>query len=311
MKEKELPKELKKMFKEINKTEKEKEKVTKEILTFLKRKYPKNLKRVYDSLYKKMQKNYNKREAKKMAKQFASLPDKRQTAPFVLAKALAYFDIDNHKTSNQLYTQWVIEHFVAHKLLDNMTDIDFIYDYLKKHRNTEKRKLDLEVADRYVFYIPNKKYKVLVWNLQSWNFLIIKGARFVDEEIHIRRFWNQVNKDNLGIYEWEKKKKITIKEAIKHADWLVENLSDNVLKNKYIERPDLNMYKNTNFVIGEKKSCNGLHYADCRDAGYIASCEGSGLTNKKVDNAIGHFSEIGSVTSEIQYTKTSIKEKNK
>lgn len=256
-----------------------------------------------------------KRQLSKGAKQAAAMDilavcarhfpknDEKKTgnldAPEMLAEAITYFDLDGPLTAGQLYLEWTVGSFVGQKLLLNVPRLERIYDLLVDRGNDERNTFNWNDADNDLFYIYNTPPGVKVWCSESQNtryMFILEHAEGVGTTgIHVRRYWDPLKPP---VDEWDREDRDEYNEggfelAVKNASWNSEILSDNLLGNQYVRRPDLRWWRDCKFKP---------HYGDCRDAGYVMSLDVSACSyglRVRVDRAIYNMAAIESAFFEI------------
>jgi hypothetical protein len=114
-------------------------------------------------------------------------------------------------------------------------------------------------------------------------YVIKKYSRYT---LHVRRIWQDFqelskNKDRylLGIGDWNKIKKPTYEDLIKHSNTATSEYSDDIVDDTgkstafHVERPSLRTHS---AGIGENE---GMRYLDSRDSGYIVSVDICNLTD--------------------------------
>lgn len=246
-------------------------------------------------------------------KQFFHAQSRNLESPRALAAVLAAFDLEDERNqTKQLYVEWTIEHFVGDKVRKLLPDINNLYDILvARNFSSEKEGFDFNDLDNGAYYIPNKRKKLIVLTSQNFDFLIIvpnkkkeyEDLDFPNEEIHIRRLYRNYRKpeDEYDKEEEAKYKKGGMLYAIKMAEGLHHDYSDNVLKNPYVQRPNLAFFKKNKYEV---------RYGDFRDCGYILSYRNLLGHEEKVQGAIYYFSEIGNAFFYIYCTLSSLKEEH-
>ncbi len=193
-----------------------------------------------------------------------------------------------------LYIEWMMERFWGMQLERMMPDLERIYAELVKRKAKKKYDVNFNDADDNLWYIPNKKYKVIVHTGQSFNFLYFWEKEKVPgfRKLHIRKFYDKWEaadpKDCLYKFDKEEMDKFIADSqehgylpAIKKADTFCERYADDVLGNQYPHRLSLASFKKAGFEP---------RYGDGRDEGYIASWEE--FHDGKVHWAHSHHNEL-------------------
>lgn len=159
-----------------------------------------------------------------------------------------------------------------------------IYDQLVEYRITEDNQISWGDADGYLYYIPNKSRKVIVFTTQNRNYLFIllpekvmdyfpnnpEGSQFGPEydsyKLHIRRTWKPYKKEcSYSIPQI----KGSIKKMLDSVEELEEFADD---FSEYPQRPSLEVYHEVDFNIDTYKQSDKVSFcADYRDPGYILS----------------------------------------
>ena len=197
----------------------------------------------------------------------------------VFAKAIDYFTRpEDSKKVGQFHIELTIAAFVQQKIIDNIPDIDFIYDQLVKLKYTERNPYTYNDMDSAIFYIPVKekidKYTLNVFAMTSQNtrYLVVRRLH-EDKElerefdiVHVYRYWDKWKaREKWNVKENIEYKKKGITHSILHADELCQCFSDNVRGLKYgPDRPDIGWYKKHMFKT---------RYNDCRDGGFVCGWE--------------------------------------
>jgi len=228
----------------------------------------------------------------RLCKKYFGKEDKYLNATPAIAAALNYFDKGDEV--GEMYLEWTVDEFFRLQIKKRIENIKFIYSQLVKHKFTEKNRYEYNDLDNHIFYLPCKKPEedyetmtVFVMTSQTTNYIVVyKELDFKtkkEEKIYIYRYWDQYwdvhdKKDKWDIEEAQKYKNVEY--AIIHSRWLVDRYSDNIKGNKYVFRPDLKMYKKSNFKT---------YYGDHRDGGFIL---GYNSFMSRDTGSIGAFYEI-------------------
>ncbi len=245
------------------------------------------------------------------ARHFPKSAEKRTgnlDAPEMLAEAIAYFDLDDPFDAGQLYLEWTVESFVGEKLLLNVPRLERIYELLVEHGNDENNTFNWNDSDNDLFYIKDTPPDVKVWCATSQNtrymFIMECNSVLGITNIHVRRYWDAVRPP---ADKWDRENRDKYSErgfelAVKNATWNLETWSDNLLGNQYVQRPDLQWWRDCKF-----EPC----YKDCRDEGYVMSMNISLLgdgTRARVDRAIYTMSDIEMAFFDIGYAFNTLTE---
>lgn len=233
-----------------------------------------------------------------------------QDAPEMLAEAIDYFKLDDEpKNGCPLYLEWAVGAFVGQKLLENLDDILTVHDILVKHGCTDddQRQYEWNDGDNHLFYVPTGDETLKVWCATSQNMRYMFIMNCNDEgvtEIHVRRYWDPIQEphDKWGREEREEYKKKGYPLAVKNADWLQQYFSDNLLGNQYVQRPDLQWWKDHKF---------DPEYGDCRDDGYVMSMRIASIgygERARVDRAIFVMPDIRTAFFEIRCAMSTLAE---
>ena len=219
-------------------------------------------------------------------------------APEMIAMAIDHFKLgDEPKNGCPLYLEWTAEAFVGQKLLENLGDILTVHDILVKHGCTdaERKQYEWNDGDNNLFYIPTGDETKKVWcatgQTMRYMFIMDWNPELGVTQIHVRRYWDPIPEpcDKWGREEREEREEYLEKGfplAVKNADWLREHFSDNLLDNRYIDRPDLQWWKEHKY---------DPQYGDCRDDGYVMSMRVASIgfgERARVDRAIYFMSDI-------------------
>jgi len=220
-------------------------------------------------------------------------------APDMLASAISHFDLSDRFEMAQLYLEWTVEAVVGNKLLGCAPDLLKIWELLVDNNQFEDNRFEWNDMDNHLFAIretpPNKK----VWCATSQNtrymFILDVHETLGITDIHIRRYWDAVEapRDDWDIEDRDKYAELGFEYAVKQADGLRTEYSDNLLENPYVDRPDLQWWKDCDYEP---------QYGDCRDSGYVMSMNLSRLDygqRPRVDRAIYHMSDIKCVSLDI------------
>lgn len=220
-------------------------------------------------------------------------------APEMLAEAVAYFDLDGPLSASQLYLEWTVGSFVGQKLLLNIPRLERIYDLLADRGNDERNTFNWNDADNDLFYVSNTPSNVKVWcaTAQRTRYMFIleheEGVGTVG--IHVRRYWDSLK---APVDKWDREDRDEYNKggfelAVKNAANNSDTWSDNLLGNRYVQRPDFQWWRDCKF---------DPEYKDCRDEGYVMSLDVSACSyglRVRVDRAIYHMSDIESAFFEI------------
>jgi hypothetical protein len=219
--------------------------------------------------------------------------------PEMLAEAIAYFDLEDPLDAGQLYLEWTVEAFVGKKLLLNVPRLERIYELLVEHGHDESNMFNFNDLDNDLFFVKDAPTTVKVWCATSQNtrYMFIMRCSGSGEitDIHVRRYWNPLRtaEDKWDREEREAYNEQGYERAVRDATWHVENFSDNLLGNNYVQRPDLQWWRDCKFDPGFK---------DCRDEGYVMSLNISRLDHRlraRVDRAIYTMPDIKAAFFEI------------
>jgi len=203
--------------------------------------------------------------------------------PRILANVLYHYD----RNDEFLFYEWLSDNYVTCFIPSIIQNITCTQKYLIQNNHTLENKGGHGSGDSYVYYIPDKNKIVQCYEGQNLQFIVIYYKNLYSTELHIRRFWddiNKVEKDDYRLMDLPKSSKVTLKELLKHADYLTNSFSDNVLDNKYIKRPTLQMF--VDILSNFPSSKFPLGYRDSRDPGYILSLNSINSISEKVDCTI-------------------------
>lgn len=224
-------------------------------------------------------------------------------APEMLATAIDYFKLgDEPKNGCPLYLEWTAEAFVGQKLLENLDDILAVHTMLVKYGcdDNQHRQYEWNDGDNNLFYIPTGDETKKVWCATSQNtrymFIMNCVAELGVTQIHVRRYWDPIKEPH---DKWDRKEREEYHEkgyplAVKNADWLKQYFSDNLLGNQYVDRPDLQWWKEHKY---------DPQYGDCRDRGYVMSMRVATLgygERARVDRAIYFMPDIKTAFFEVR-----------
>lgn len=190
-----------------------------------------------------------------------------------LAKALEHFDLEDPKEVGQLSLEWLVDEFAKTKILQNIPDMDFIYQQLVKNGHDEENSYEFNDMDNHLFYIPTdyvdkyrRSYQVFAMTTQNTNYLVVRkfhedrddfGKDF--DETCLYRYWDEYDFDDQDTWEVEERDKYKeegISKAILMADWITLRYSDNIPGRQYDpKRPDLKWYKENNFKTSNFCGC--------------------------------------------------------
>lgn len=143
--------------------------------------------------------------------------------------------------------------------------VEKIYSKLVELEATKNRQINFNDGDCNVWYSPNLAKKVIFHTGQNYNFLIVLDKT----SLHVRRYYEayELAEDTpCGLkQEWKLEDELEMKEkgmlhAILMSGSFVEQYSDDVLDNVYVQRPSKYNFEQTNFE---------MRYGDSRDSGYV------------------------------------------
>ena len=168
----------------------------------------------------------------------------------------------------QRYTEDKLEHVTPYLLK--------IHEYLVINGYGYGTSFDTNDLDDMWCFLPtnNPELKVFTVTDQNFNFIVIMDNKFGDWAVQVRQFWESIDSESGQDYKKEFEEDPTFENALKSTDWMRQYYSDNVPGNTYVDRPDLKMFIDTNFLVGEAESCPGLRYGDCRDNGFVYAIGG-------------------------------------
>ena len=224
-------------------------------------------------------------------------------APEMLATAIDYFKLgDEPKNGVPLYLEWTAEAFVGAKLLENLDDILTVHDILVKYGcdDNQHKQYEWNDGDNRLFYLPTGDETKKVWCSTSQNmrymFIMNWNPELGVTQIHVRRYWDPIKEphDKWDREEREEYRKKGYPLAVKNADWLKQYFSDNLLDNRYVDRPDLQWWKEHKY---------DPQYGDCRDRGYVMSMRIASIgygERARVDRAIFVMSDIKTAFFEVR-----------
>lgn len=162
---------------------------------------------------------------------------------------------------NHLYFEWMSERYISNFIPEIIEDVKKIQNYLVERHHTSKSKGGHGCGDCYVYYIPHKSNIIQCYENQNFQFVLILKEEKYRTELHIRRFWDNINKiptDDCRIYDIPES--FSLRKLLK-ANYLIDQFSDDVLGNEFVKRPTLNGILSSKYHL----------YWDARDAGYILS----------------------------------------
>lgn len=116
-------------------------------------------------------------------------------APQILAACIELFDLGDKKDADQLYLEWVVEHFVGRKVQANLEDIKAVYEALKAGGYTEKDYYEFNDMDNRLFYIPHRSKMIFCAESQNNRFIYILETKYGGVEFHIRRYYDEYHFD--------------------------------------------------------------------------------------------------------------------
>lgn len=191
---------------------------------------------------------------------------------------------EGHIHLNDQAVGWSVEAYLEKRLL--LPLIEEVYQELVKRGYSENNSLSYNDLDNCAYYLEHPTKHIFVIEAQTPRYLFIYEP---GRDLHIRQIWDtyQAPDDKWAKDEVKEYEKKGIRHAILHAEDLASRYSDNLNKNPYVSRPDLQFYKDTKFQP---------RYGDCRDPGYAISyqCPISDKAEGRVDRGLHTFSVLKS-----------------
>lgn len=201
-----------------------------------------------------------RRSVKKVADQIIPMLHNKARLDHVFAEV---FDRISCPT---LYLEWTVGRFWSLRMPFLLEDVEKIYAGLVSKKHAEKK--PFVAGSDTVFYVPDRKKKVLVNTTQSSRFIYIWDKKQTPgfRHLHVRRFFDvwkaedQWQKEEVTKFQCEVKKD-GYKPAVQSAEMLSQ-YADDYEDTAYPQRYSLEHYKTEKFR---------LKYGDCRDNGYVLS----------------------------------------
>lgn len=204
--------------------------------------------------------------------------DRVSCLPTILANlfdAVEYEDAD--MDMNNQMVKWGNETYVGRKLGKLIPNLEILYNFCKEKEYYQDNTWEWGSGDRTVCYIPNDTKKIILFENQNIQFVVV----FDGYKIHVREvFRSLINDNDQYFYGYDGTGYSSVDElrqALKQDNGLeiaICNLtgkytrfSNSIEGNTYPDRIDLENMKDNNF--GE--SSMAFRYGDNRDCGYIFS----------------------------------------
>lgn len=244
-------------------------------------------------------------------------------APAMVAQILSVFD-DESQIEHFENLKETINSYVGNCARAYVPTIFNLHGQLKAGKFSEKKKLEYNDADNRAFYIPNREREVFCVESQNFNFVYIlqqsgftgaqdaleqKGLPAKDYILHIRQYWNRFDPE----YSFDKDSEYAsggVSHAIVRADRLLD-YSDNIGKNRFVNRPDLRWFKHKGFDMDfhqDQHMTKYCSYGDLRDKGYVLSFDTSNKFRGIVEGAAFFLPVISSALFELNCLKTELEE---
>lgn len=232
--------------------------------------------------------------------------DRVSCLPSILANL---FEAVEHEGGDMdMYNQmvkWGNETYVGRKLSKLIPNLEILYNFCKENDYTEDNTWEWGAGDRTVCYIPNDTKKIILFENQNIQFVVV----FDGYKIHVREVFRSIINDNdqyfYGIHGTGYSSVDGLRQALKQDNGLEIAICN--LTGKYArfsnsieaDKIDLDNMKDNNF--GE--SCMAFRYGDNRDCGYIFSTYKHGSSEKceinDMNKASYVFGDMVGATKEI------------
>lgn len=207
--------------------------------------------------------------------------DRVSCLPTILANIFEYIETpagtdENHGFNNQI-VGWGLETYAGRKVTSITKNLLALYNYCVDEEYTEDNQWQWGGGDRCVCYIPNENKKILLFENQNIQFVVV----FDGIKVHVREvFKSLMNNDDYSFYSFKGQyfNSVTeLREGLKSEKGLeialcnltskYERFSNCVEGNEYPSKIDLDNMKKFDF----DKDCSSFRYGDNRDNGYLMS----------------------------------------
>ena len=218
----------------------------------------------------------------------------------LLAALLASYDHSPAELGHYTLDR-TLDLYVGQKVMQQREAWLWLHDTLVSRGHTERHPYDFGYGDRYAYWVWNQPHrKAFVGITQNQNYLVLlaRNSEHADWTIHLRRWWEPL-RSHAG--RWISQsfargrrttQPVTYRDIVKHAAEAERKFSDHLPGVTYIERPDLALYKKTQFQLNPQSPCPGLRYGDGRDAGYLISVKYSPFGFPEADHAISTLTPL-------------------
>lgn len=202
----------------------------------------------------------------------------KESKPERLAKEIRDLDFKNEFYDFSGFEEATSE-YLKLRVKEVEPEIHSIYTVLKNNHFTEDKPFKYNDSSNSAFFIENEENDVFCITSSNANFIFMvqetgdETTSHSQKILHIRRYWDNFDPQEHSSYANEIELG-GIETAIRQASYYKENFSDNIDNNVYMERPDLQWFKDKDFDLKFKKENHMTKYnsyGDARDPGYVWS----------------------------------------